>query len=446
MTAFDYDLFVIGAGSGGVRAARIAAGHGAKVAVAESYRVGGTCVIRGCVPKKLLVYGAHFRDAFEDAAGFGWSLPAPTLDWPTLRQAVQTEVSRLNGLYIQTLEKAGVTILNGHATFVDPHTLAIDGEQIRAHHVLIATGGWPVLPDAPGAELGITSNEAFHLESLPQRILIAGGGYIATEFAGIFNGLGSQVTQLYRGETILKGWDMELRQRLQATMIDKGITLHTKAIFERIEQGANGLLAYLTDGSVVEADVIMHAIGRKPNVAGLGLEKAGVALTDSGAIAVTPASQTSQPHIYAVGDVTDRIQLTPVAIKEGHAVADTLFGGKPWQADHDLVPSAVFSQPPLASVGMTEEQARASGRPVRMFRSDFRPMQFTLAGRQERSLCKLIVDEASDKVLGAHMIGPDAPEIIQAVAIAVKMGATKAQFDQTVAVHPSAAEEFVLMR
>lgn len=446
MADFDYDLLVIGAGSGGVRAARIAAGHGAKVAVAESYRVGGTCVIRGCVPKKLLVYGAHLHEDLADAAGFGWTVGPAQFSWPALRDAVQAEVSRLNGLYIQTLEKAGVSIINGHARFADPHSIEIDGRLLRARHVLIATGGWPVLPDCPGAELGITSNEAFHLDSLPRRMIIAGGGYIATEFAGIFHGLGVEVTQLYRGALILKGWDVELRERLQAIHLQRGIGLHTNAIFERIERAGAGFRATLSDGAVLETDLIMHAIGRKPNTAGLGLEAAGVALTADGAIAVTPASQTSQPHIYAVGDVTDRVQLTPVAIKEGHAVADTLFGGKPWQADHALVPSAVFSQPPLASVGLTEEQARAGGSPIRVYRSDFRPMKAVLAGRQERALCKLIVDDASDRVLGAHMIGPDAPEIIQAVAIAVKMGATKAQFDQTVAVHPSAAEEFVLMR
>lgn len=446
MAEFDYDLFVIGAGSGGVRAARIAAGHGARVAVAESHRVGGTCVIRGCVPKKLLVYGSHYHDMLADAAGYGWSTGSAALDWPVLRDAVQQEVSRLNGLYIQTLEKAGVTIVPAHARFVDPHRLELDGQQVSAGHILIATGGWPVLPDCPGAELGITSNEAFHLERVPERMIVAGGGYIATEFAGIFAGLGAHVTQLYRGSMILRGWDEELRARLETIYRSRGITLHYQAIFERIEQGVNGLIAHLSDGSRLEADVIMHAIGRRANVAGLDLDKAGVLLNDAGAIAVDAASRTSVPHIYAVGDVTDRIQLTPVAIKEGHAVADTLFGGKPWQADHGHVPSAVFSQPPLASVGFTQEQAMAQGHSVKVFRSDFRPMKDVLPGREERAICKLVVDADTDKVLGAHMIGPDAPEILQGLAIAIKMGATKADFDRTVAIHPSAAEEFVLMR
>lgn len=446
MTSFDYDLFVIGAGSGGVRAARIAATRGVRVAVAEEYRVGGTCVIRGCVPKKLLVYGSHYREELADAASYGWTISAPSFNWPTLRDNVQAEVSRLNGLYIQTLEKNDVTILPARAVFVDPHTLEVGGKHITAKHILIATGAAPVLPDCPGAELGITSNDIFHLPELPKRILIAGGGYIATEFAGIMHGLGVDVTQLYRGQLILKGWDEDCRKLLQKSMLEKGIKLRTQASFKSIEQTADCLLAHLTDGTMIETDVIVHAIGRKPNVQGLNLDLVHVATSPTGAIIVDGSYQTSQSHIYAVGDVVDQLQLTPVAIRQGHAVADRLFGGLLYEPDLVDVPSAVFSQPALAAVGLTEEAARAGGYQVKIFKSDFRPMKYTVAGRQERSLCKLVVDAATDRVLGVHMLGPEAPEIIQMAGIAVKMGATKADFDRTVAVHPSAAEEFVLMR
>jgi glutathione reductase (NADPH) len=446
MPDYDFDFFVIGGGSGGVRAARIAAGYGAKVGLAEEYRVGGTCVIRGCVPKKLLVYGAHMAEEFADSAGFGWTVDKPAFDWPTLRDRVQAEVTRLNGLYTQTQEKAGVSLFYHRAVFTGPNSLDVGGQTITAKHILIATGARPVYPDCPGADLGITSNEAFHLEALPQSIVIAGGGYIASEFAGIFHGLGVEVTQLYRGQVLLKGWDMELRQRLQEAYVAKGIKVHTGAYFTKIEKTASGVACHLTDGAVLEAEMVMHAIGRLPNTAALGLELAGVAVDDVGAVKVTPDSQTTAPHIYAVGDVTNRVNLTPVAIKEGHAVADTLFGGKPWTVDHGAVASAVFSQPPLASVGLSQEQAIAAGHDVQVFRSDFRPMKATLSGRSERTLCKLIVDKATDRVLGAHMIGTDSPEIIQALAIPIKFGVTKAQFDQTIAVHPTAAEEFVLMR
>jgi glutathione reductase (NADPH) len=446
MTAFDYDLFVIGAGSGGVRAARIAASHGAKVAVAEEYRVGGTCVIRGCVPKKLLVYASQFASSSALSDAYGWSGPRPQLDWPRLRDAVEAEVARLSGLYTQTLANNGVTLIEGRAVLEDAHTLDLGDRKVTARHILIATGARPVLPDAPGASLGITSNEVFRLPALPKRILIAGGGYIATEFAGIFHGLGSQVTQLYRGETILKGWDDELRGRLQQSMVDRGITLHTRAIFDRIEKQGDALRACLSDGAVIEAEVILHAIGRKPNTDGLGLEKAGVALSAHGAVKVDDWSQTSVPHIHAVGDVTDRLQLTPVAIKEGHGFADSVFGSRAWHADWSHVPSAVFSQPALAGVGLTETAAVEAGHDVKVYRSAFRPMKTAMAGLPDQSICKLIVDAKTDRVLGAHMLGEEAPEIIQALAIAVKMGVTKAQFDQTVAVHPTAAEEFVLMR
>ncbi|MCH8684346.1 glutathione-disulfide reductase [Pedomonas mirosovicensis] len=446
MSQFDYDLFVIGAGSGGVRAARIASAHGAKVAIAEEYRVGGTCVIRGCVPKKLFVYASHYAEELEDAASFGWTVEGARFDWPTLRDNVQREVSRLQGLYGQTLAKAGVSVYDARATFLDPHTLDVGGQRVTARKILVATGATPVIPDFPGADLGFTSNEAFHLERLPKRILIYGGGYIATEFAGIFHGLGVEVTQAFRGVTILRGWDEELRTRLQDIYVQKGIHMRGGASIARLDRDGDVIRATMTDGAVIETDAVMYAIGRRPNIDGLGLDKANVKTRENGAILVDANSQTSCAHIYAVGDVTDRIQLTPVAIKEGHAFSDTVFGGKHWTADHTRVPSAVFSQPPLASVGLDEDTAQKEGHEIRVFRSEFRPMKFTLAGRQERTLCKLVVDVKTDRVLGAHMLGPDAPEIIQAVAIAVKLGATKAQFDQTVAVHPTAAEEFVLMR
>lgn len=446
MTQYDYDLMVIGAGSGGVRAARIAAGHGAKVGVVEEYLVGGTCVIRGCVPKKLLVYGSHYHEEIEDAAAFGWRIDGMQFDWSTLRNNVQAEVLRLNGLYTQTLQNAGVDIMLGRATFVDAHSVQIGNRVVRAAHILISTGARPSQPDYPGAEYGITSNEVFHLPDLPATMLVAGGGYIASEFAGVFHGLGSEVIQLYRGDMLLRGWDDELRERLTASYRAKGIDVRTKITIAHVERKDKRLRATLSDGTVVEVDQILHAIGRVPNVAGLGLEQAGVALDADGAIAVSPASQTNIPHIYAVGDVTDRLQLTPIAIKEGHAFADTVFGNRPWVADHSTVASAVFSQPALASVGLSEQAARAAGHDVRIYRSDYRPMKYTLPGRSERSFAKLVVDGTTDRVLGAHMLGPEAPEIIQALAIAIKFGVTKAQFDATVAVHPTAAEEFVLMR
>jgi glutathione reductase (NADPH) len=443
---FDYDLLVIGAGSGGVRAARIAAGHGAKVAVAEEYRIGGTCVIRGCVPKKLLVYAAHMADDFHLARSYGWEVGAAKLNWPKLREAVQAEVTRLSGLYRQTLANAGVTTFETRAEVLDEHRVDLGDRIVSAKYILVATGARPLLPDAPGAALGITSNEVFHLEHLPKHVLIAGGGYIATEFAGILHGLGVHVTQLYRGETILKGWDDDLRTRLHARMQASGITIHSNAVFEKIEQHGDGLRSHLTDGAVINADVVLHAIGRAPNTRGLGLERAGVALAGNGAVMVDHYSRSNTASIYAVGDVTDRIQLTPVAIKEGHAFADTVFGNKPWHADWLGVASAVFSTPAMASVGLSEAQARAVHADVKIYTSEFRPMKTAMAGLPDKSFCKLVVNAQTDQVLGAHMLGDEAPEIIQALAIAVKMGVTKAQFDQTVAVHPTAAEEFVLMR
>jgi glutathione reductase (NADPH) len=443
---FDFDLFVIGAGSGGVRASRIAAGHGARVAVAEEYRVGGTCVIRGCVPKKLLVYGAHFAEDLVDAGRFGWQISGKAFDWVTLRDNVLGEVDRLNGLYQNTLDSNKVTTLLGRATFIDPHTVAVDGTHYTARHILIATGARPFIPDVPGAELGITSNEVFHLPALPRRIVIAGGGYIANEFAGIFHELGVDVTLINRSETILRGWEPALADRLLTISMAKGINFKLNCRLDRLEKHGEAITVHFTDGKSLETDCFLWAVGRLPNIEGLGIDVAGVALNPGGAIAVDTDSQTNVPHIHAVGDVTDRVQLTPIAIREGHAVADRLFGSRKWQVDYTAIPSAVFSNPPLGSVGLTEAQARNKYGSVRIFTSDFRPMRNVLAGRNERALYKLIVDEASDKVVGAHMIGPDAPEILQAVAIAIRAGLTKAQFDDTVALHPTMSEELVLMR
>jgi glutathione reductase (NADPH) len=448
MTAYDYDLFVIGAGSGGVRAARIAAGHGAKVAVAEEHRVGGTCVIRGCVPKKLLVYGAHFAEDLKDARHFGWTVGEPGFDWPSLRDSVLAEVTRLEGIYGQTLASHDVTVIRQRATVADPHTIALaDGTRVTAKTILVATGGWPVKPDIPGAEYGITSNEVFHLESLPRRVIIGGGGYIANEFAGIFNSFGSQVTLVNRSDQILRGYDEQIRDRLLQISMAKGIQFRFNCPFEKIEKNADGTLAvHLSGSDPVEADLVLFATGRAPNVAGLGLEEIGVELASNGAVRVDAYSKSSVDSIYAVGDVTDRVQLTPVAIREGHAFADTVFGGKSIAVDHETIPMAVFSHPPIAGVGLTEAQARNRLGTVRTYTSDFRPMKNVLAGRNERSLYKMIVDDASGKVVGLHMIGPDAPEILQAAAIAVKAGLTKAQFDETVALHPTMSEELVLMK
>jgi len=446
MTDFDFDLFVIGAGSGGVRAARIAAGHGARVAAAEEYRVGGTCVIRGCVPKKLLVYGAHFAEDLEDARRFGWQLGTRSFDWPTLRDNVLAEVDRLNGIYQTTLDSHKVTTFHGRARLIGPNSIAIDGRTVTAKHILIATGARPVVPGVPGAEHGITSNEVFHLEALPRKVVIAGGGYIANEFAGIFHELGVDVTIINRGDTILRNWEPVLRERLLMISMQKGIKFRFNCKLKDIEKTATGVRVNIADGETIDADLLLWAVGRAANVEDLGLEAAGVLLNDKHAIEVDSDSRTSAPHIYAVGDVTDRIQLTPIAIREGQAVADHLFGGKSRRVDYTCVPSAVFSNPPLGSVGLTEAQARNTLGPVRVYTSDFRPMRNVLAGRNERALYKLVVDEATDRVVGAHMIGPDAPEVLQAVAIAIKAGLTKAQFDDTVALHPTMSEELVLMR
>ncbi|HYM30298.1 MAG TPA: glutathione-disulfide reductase [Candidatus Cybelea sp.] len=447
MASYDYDLFVIGAGSGGVRASRMAASYGAKVAIAEHYRIGGTCVIRGCIPKKLLVYASHFHEDFEDARAFGWDVDPAHFTWPRLIANKDKEIDRLNGIYIKLLKASGVAMFEGTARLEDAHTVRIGERKFTAKYILISTGGWPVKPPVPGVEHAITSNEAFHLPDLPKRVVVVGGGYIAVEFAGIFNGLGAKTTLLYRGEQILRGFDDDLRHHLAAEMAKKGVTVRTKSDVTRIEKlGDGSLKVTLLDGSHLACDAVMYATGRKPNTAGIGLEDAGVKLDAGGAVAVDAYSQTSVPNIYSVGDVTDRIQLTPVAIKEGAAVAATLFAGKPTRADHNDVPSAVFSQPPIGTVGLTEAEARERFGAVDIYKSTFKPLKHTLTGRNEQTLMKLVVDAKSGRVVGAHMVGADAAEIIQGVGIAVKLGATKEQFDATVGIHPTAAEEFVTMR
>lgn len=448
MSEFDFDLFVIGAGSGGVRASRVAASHGARVAVAEEHRVGGTCVIRGCVPKKLLVYGAHFAEDIHDARKFGWEISDCRFDWNVLRDNVLAEVDRLEGLYGQTLDNHKVTVFRSRATIIGPQKVRLaDGQEISAERILIATGGWPHVPDFPGSEHAITSNEVFHLDELPKRVVIAGGGYIANEFAGIFNEFGSKVTIVNRGDTILRGYDEQIRDRLLQITMTKGIEFRFNAPFRSIEKQEDGsLLVHLDNCDPIPADAVLVATGRVPNTRGLGLEELGVELDAQGAIKVDDSNQSSVPSIYAVGDVTNRIQLTPVAIREGQAFADSVFGGKPTVVDYANVPSAVFSHPPIGAVGLTEAQARNQFGTIRTYTSDFRAMKNVLAGRNERALYKMIVDEATDRVVGLHMIGPDAPEILQAAAIAVKAGLTKADFDATVALHPSMAEELVLMK
>ena len=463
MEQFDYDLFVIGAGSGGVRASRIAASLGARVAVAESHRAGGTCVIRGCVPKKLLVYAAHFHEDFEDARGYGWTVPAATFSWPALIEAKNREIARLEAIYEKLLANAGVTLLHGHATLADAHTVEMDGKRFTAKNILIATGGWPVKPAISGAEWGITSNETFELKEMPKRVLMVGGGYIAVEFAGIFKGLGCEVTLSYRGEEILRGFDDDVRKHLRSEIEAKGIKVllghqvaaierHGNALRVRAGRGkpsgkSSGASGGESGGATdLMVDAAMFATGRTPNTANLGLQQAGVKLDGGGAVVVDQYSRTSVGNIYAVGDVTDRVQLTPVAIREGQAVAQTLFGARPVSMAHNNIPSAVFSQPPVGTVGDTEAQAIAKYGSVEVYQSTFRPMKHTLSGRTEKTYMKLLVDAASQKVVGAHMVGADAPEIIQGIGIAVVAGLTKQQFDETVGIHPTAAEEFVTMK
>jgi glutathione reductase (NADPH) len=446
--SFDFDLFVIGAGSGGVRAARIAASHGARVAAAEEYRVGGTCVIRGCVPKKLLVYGSHFAADLHDAQRFGWSTGGATFDWPTLRDNVSAEVDRLEGVYGNIFTSNGITLFAERATIVGPNLVKLaNGQEVSAGTILVATGAWPHIPDVPGAELGITSNEVFHLPALPKRAVIAGAGYIANEFAGIFHELGVDVTLVTRGDRMLRSYDQEIVGKLVDMSRARGIDIRFNFPFRSASRQADGTL--LVDGGdqgEIETDLILWAIGRVPNTAGLGLETAGVALDRDGAIIVGDDNRSNVPSIYAVGDVTNRVQLTPVAIREGHAFADTVFGGTPRTVDYRSIPTAVFANPPIASVGLTEEEARATYGEINVYRSDFRPMKAVLAGRQERALYKMVTDAASDRVVGLHMIGPESAEILQAAAVAVKAGLTKAAFDDTVALHPSMAEELVLLK
>lgn len=449
MTNYDYDLFVIGAGSGGVRAARMSASHGAKVAVAEEYRVGGTCVIRGCVPKKLFVYASQFHEEFEDAAGFGWTVPKPHFDWNVLRDNKDKEIDRLNGIYIRNLSNSGVEIFDSRAVLKDAHTVHLTGlgKDVSADKILIATGAWPNMPDIPGIEHAITSNEAFHLDRLPQRVVVVGGGYIAVEFAGIFNGLGLDTTLMYRGPMILRGFDLDLRATLQEEMVKKGMTVRTESDIASIEKLPSGALKLiLKDDSELEVDAVMYATGRNPNSANLGLEELGIKMNGKGAIEVDRYSQTAVENIYAVGDVTDRANLTPVAIREGAAFAETVFNNNPMAVDHSNIPTAVFSQPEIGTVGISEEEARETFGEIDIYKSTFRPMKHTLSGRDERTMMKIIVDAATDKVVGCHVIGPHSGELIQAIGIAVVMGATKAQFDMTVAVHPTAAEELVTMK
>jgi len=449
MDTADLDLFVIGAGSGGVRAARIAAGHGAKVAIAEEYRVGGTCVIRGCVPKKLLVYASRFGDAFEDARGFGWRIESPVFDWPTLVAAKNKEIARLEQIYRVNLDRVGVTILQERAEVAGANTVRLksSGRTLSAAKILVATGGAPSLGDAiPGLEHAITSNEAFDLKRLPARIAIYGGGYIAVEFAGIFAGLGSEVTLVYRGDKILRGFDEDLRDALTEAYGKRGIRIVTNRTFAAIEKTGDGLTGRLDDGTALEADQIMFAIGRTPNTAGLGLEAAGVELGWNGHVVVNEYSRSSVESIFAVGDVTDRMALTPVAIREGHAFADTEFGDKPWFVEHAMVPTAVFSTPEIGTVGWPEHLAAEHCGNSDIYKASFRPLKATLSGREERMMMKLIVAADSGKVVGCHVLGEDAAEIVQMAAIAMRMGATKADFDATMGLHPSAAEELVTMR
>jgi glutathione reductase (NADPH) len=449
MSDHKVDLFVIGAGSGGVRAARIAAGHGARVMIAEEYRVGGTCVIRGCVPKKLLVYASRFADEFEDAAGFGWTVPKPTFDWATLIANKDREIARLEAAYVSGLERANVQLVRSRAMLEDPHTVILEttGQRIRAAHILVATGAAPHMgPPIMGIEHVISSNQAFHLDALPRRVLVQGGGYIAVEFAAIFNGLGSEVTLVYRGDNILRGFDDDVRAHLRAEMERRGIRIVTRTTVAAVDGTPGALRAQLSGGEEVPVDKVMFATGRHPNVDGFGLKPAGVRLAHNGGIEVDAYSQTHVPHIYAVGDVTNRINLTPVAIREGHAFADTVFGNKPTRADHADVPTAVFSEPEVGAIGLTEAQARASLAKVDIYKSTFRPMKATLSGRETRVLMKLVVDGTSDRVVGCHIVGADAGEMIQLIGIAVKMKATKADFDAVMAVHPTASEELVTMR
>ena len=447
---YDFDLITIGGGSGGVRASRIAAGHGARVAIVEEDRLGGTCVLRGCVPKKLLVYGAAFAADFADAAGFGWHIGQPVHDWPALIRAKNIELDRLAGIYQGLMDNAGVTVLQGRGVVTGAHEVTVDGKTYTAERILIAVGGWPHIPDIPGLrDHAISSNEALDLAERPDEIVIMGSGYIAVEFAGIFAGFGAKTHLVFRADQPLRGFDQDMRQGLMDAMQDRGITLHAGANIMSVSGSANDTgkhIVTLDNGQILHVDAVMAATGRNPNIAGIGLDAQGVLLNSKGAIKVNDVAQTSVPSIYAIGDVTDRINLTPVAIAEGHGFADRIYGQQNRQMDYDNVPSAVFSQPPLATVGLTEEQAIVQGLPVKVYATSFRAMKNTISGRNEKTVMKLIVNTATDKVIGVHMLGADAAEIIQGIAIAVKAGATKADFDATIGIHPTAAEEFVTMR
>jgi glutathione reductase (NADPH) len=447
MPRYDFDLFTIGAGSGGVAGSRRAGGYGARVAICEESRVGGTCVMRGCVPKKLLVYGAQFADAFADAAGFGWTVPPPSFDWPSLIAAKNAELDRLEQIYRTMLKNGKVELIEGRGVVTDPHTVEVDGRSYTADKIMVAAGGHPTVPDIPGIEHVISSNEALDLPSLPRRIAIVGGGYIAVEFAGIFRGFGSEVVEIIRREDLLYGFDDDLRVALAQEMRNRGIEIHTRTQVARIEKAPHeGYSLYTTHGAEISADLVMYCTGRKPNTRGLGLAEIGVELNREGAVVVDEWQRSTVSNIYAVGDVTDRLNLTPVAIAEGRAIAETLYNDNPIKMDHNDVPTAVFSNPPIGTVGLTEEEARHKYGEIDVYSARFRPMKNTLSGRDERTLMKIVVDAASDRVIGCHMLGPDAPEIAQGLAIAIKCGATKKQFDQTVGIHPSAAEEFVTMR
>ncbi len=444
--ANDFDLVVIGADSGGTRASRLSAGFGARVAVVEEGRLGGTCVNVGCIPKKLLVYAAHYGHDFADAAAFGWDAGPTRFDWKRLIANKDAEIARLNGVYARILDEAGVTRIAGRARLVDAHSVAVGERVLRAEHVLIATGGWPSVPATPGHELAITSNEAFHLDALPARVVVVGGGYIAVEFAGIFHGMGAAVSQLYRGELFLRGFDDDVRTALADEMRKQGIDLRFRTDVAKIEKSAGGLRLKLSDGSQLDTDAVLYATGRRPNTRGLGLEAAGVATGPGGEILVDAYSRTNVPSVWAIGDVTDRLNLTPVALHEGICFARTVFGGAPTRADHRDVPTAVFSTPNIGTVGLTEREARERHGAVKIFRARFKPLRHTLTGRDEQTLVKLVVDAATDRVLGAHMVGAEAGEIIQGIGIAVKCGVTKAQLDATIGIHPTTAEEFVTLR
>ncbi|MDE0029610.1 MAG: glutathione-disulfide reductase [Deltaproteobacteria bacterium] len=445
-TRYDYDLFTIGAGSGGVRASRMAATYGARVAIAEERYLGGTCVNVGCIPKKLLVYGSHFADDFEDAAGFGWSVGERSFDWPSLVRNKDQEIARLNSIYRNLLQSHGVELFESRARVLDPHTVEVAGRRVTAAHILVATGGWPTVPDVPGKEHAITSNEAFHLPEMPRHIVIVGGGYIAVEFAGIFHGMGVKVTQLYRGALFMRGFDIDVRNTLADEMRKKGIDLRFEADIAAIERNGGTLAATLKDGRTLETDAVMFATGRLPNTRGLGIEETGVELARNGAVVVNDRYQTSVPSIYALGDVTDRVKLTPVAIAEAMILSRMLFKGDVGPMDYRNIPSAVFSQPPVGTVGYTEEAARENCGEVDVYRTVFTPLKHTLSGRNEKTMMKLVVERATHRVVGCHMVGADAGEIIQGLAVALTCNATKADFDRTIGIHPTAAEEFVTMR